>query len=181
MLKQHSRIANNTLRTTLAMLAMAMVLSACGFHLRGNIPLPEGIKNMFVSGPAGTFKDQLENVLTNAGAEIRPQKIGADVVLRIIDARSDRTVGTLDERGKANSYNLVFSVKYRLEDAEGNLLREANLSETRRYNFNPEQVIESESEEADLLEDMEEDIALRIVRQLSTVTDLDYQDDAKGT
>lgn len=180
MLKQHSRKVNQTLRNAVTVIAMALVLSACGFHLRGNIPLPEGIKNMFVSGPAGTFKDQLENVLTNAGAEVRSQKVGSDVVLRIIDARSDRTVGTLDERGKANSYNLVFSVRYRLEDADGNLLREANLSETRRYNFNAEQVIESESEEADLLEDMEEDIALRIVRQLSTVTDLDYQDDSAG-
>lgn len=170
----------NTSRSAFLVLLVALTVSACGFHLRGNIPLPDGIKNMHLASPAGTFKEQLEDVLTNAGANVRAGKAGTDVTLRIIEARSDRTVGTLDERGKANSYNLVFSVKYRLDDAEGNLLRDATLSETRRYNFNPEQVIESESEEADLLEDMEQDVALRIVRQLSTVTDLDFQDGTQG-
>jgi LPS-assembly lipoprotein len=174
--QRQSKGGLNHLRGVLTLVFLATILSACGFHLRGNIPLPDGIKNMFIASPAGTFKEQLGDVLTNSGAQLSPNKAGADVVLRIIEARSDRTVGTLDERGKANSYNLVFSVRYRLEDAEGNLLREAKVSEVRRYNFNPEQVIESESEEADLLEDMEQDVALRMVRQLSTVTDLDFQE-----
>ena len=39
------------------------------------------------------------------------------------------------------------------------------------YNFDPSLVVQSESEEAELLEDMEEQASLRIVRQLSTITD----------
>lgn len=164
----------STLRNAALALGLALVLSACGFHLRGNIPLPDGIKNMFIQVPEGTFKEQLEDVLVNAGADIQSSRSGADVVLRVTSAKSDRTVGTLDQRGKADSYNLVFTVSYVLLDSEGKNLRNVSLSETRRYNFNPEQVIESESEEADLLADMEQDVALRMVRQLSSVTDLDY-------
>jgi LPS-assembly lipoprotein len=156
--------------------ALALVLTACGFHLRGNIPLPDGIKNMFVEAPQGSFKDTLEDVITNAGGNIQSARSGGDVVLVVQQAKSDRTIGTLDERGKVNSYNLILTVKYVLNDRQGKQLRTATLQESRRYNFNPEQVIESESEEADLLANMEQDIALRVVRQLSTVTDLDYQD-----
>lgn len=163
-----------TLKTLMLLATLAVTMSACGFHLRGNIPLPEGIKNMFVQAPKGSFRDQLEDVIASAGGDLKPSRKSADVILVVQEARSDRTVGTLDERGKVNSYNVVFTVKYALRDSDGNSLREATLSESRRYNFNPEQVIESESEEADLLADMEQDISLRIVRQLSTVTDLDY-------
>lgn len=170
-----------TLYKSLCLVLMAVALSACGFHLRGNIPLPDGIKNMFVNAPTGTFKDQLEDVIAQAGGNLQPSRASADVVLRVIEARSDRNVGTLDERGKVNSYNLVFRVKYHLLDLDGNRLREGDLQETRQYNFNAEQVIESESEEAELLDSMEQDIALRIVRQLSTVTDLDFkEEDAAG-
>lgn len=172
-------VIKRMIKNTLLTVSVALVLTACGFHLRGNIPLPDGIKNMFVAAPKGSFKDELEDVLIKAGG-VMTNEGGADTVLIITSARSDRTVGTLDARGKADSYNLDFSVEYRLEDSEGNLLREAELSETRRYNFDPQAVLESESEEADLIEDMETDIALRIVRQLSTVTDLDYQDAPSG-
>lgn len=160
-------------RNVLLLLTLASLLSSCGFHLRGNIPLPDGIKNMFIEAPSGTFRDKLEEVLENGGAVMATSPKSADAVLKVTKASSDRRVGTLDERGKADSYTLVFSVTYRLLDARGKELRKASLRESRQYNFDPELVIESESEEAELLSNMEEDIALRIVRQLSTVTDLD--------
>lgn len=156
----------------LALGLLVTTVSACGFHLRGNIPLPSGIQNMFVEAPAGTFKDELVDVLSNGGAQLASNAGGADVVLVIKQAATSRRVGTLDDRGKADSYNLRFQVKYSLNAADGKQLREASLNEMRRYNFDPELVIESEQEEAELQADMERSIALRIMRQLSTVTAL---------
>jgi LPS-assembly lipoprotein len=156
----------------LLMMVLINSLSACGFHLRGNIPLSESIKNMYVSAPNGTFKDQLEEVLLRAGANLAENKASADVVLNVKKVESDRLVGTLDARGKANSYTLRLKVAYALEDTEGKKIRKVKrLNESRQYNFNPEQVVESESEEAELMESMERDAALQVVRQLSTVTD----------
>jgi LPS-assembly lipoprotein len=149
----------------------AIGLASCGFHLRGNIPLPENIQNMHVKAPKGTFKDQLEDVLENGGAQLSTNEAGADVVLDVVNTESRRTVGTLDERGKANSYNFILQVDYELLDPQGNIIREASLTESRRYDFDPELIIESESEELELLEDMEQDIALRVVRQLSSLVD----------
>lgn len=164
-------MVNNIMRSAL-LLVLAVSISACGFHLRGNIPLSEGIKNMFISAPEGPFKDQLERILTRAGATITKRREGADVILNITKAAISRTVGTLDDRGKANSYNLRFKVKYSLDDPDGEPIRKlTKLNESRRYNFDPELVVESEAEEAELQESMEEAISLRIVRQLSTVTD----------
>ena len=85
---------------------------------------------------------------------------------------SDRTIGTLDERGKVNSYNVRFRVSYNFLDTNGRAIRPtANLTETRRYDFDEQLVVESESEEEELRKDLEESIALRVVRKLSSVTD----------
>lgn len=172
-------------KTAFRLVVFALIsasLTACGFHLRGNIPLSASVKNMYLNAPDGTFKDQLEERLTQAGVVLSDTKVDADVVLLVTKALSDRSVGTLDDRGKVDSYNLRLNVIYRLDNAAGDVLRAStNLSETRQYNFNPEQVVQSESEEADLLVGMEEAIALRILRQLSSITDADIQSRAAAT
>jgi len=150
---------------------LMLTLTACGFHLRGNIPLPAGMDTLFVKAPTGSFKNKLEQVLQNAGATIATSKAGAKATIQITKMELSNEVGTLDERGKANSYTLVLMVSYKLVDPEGIEHRQANLVERRRYNFNPEQVIESESEERELKIDMEQSIALRIIRQLSVMAD----------
>ena len=102
--------------------------------------------------------------------------MGSEMCIRdsldVTQAVSDRTIGTLDERGKANSFNVRFRVSYSFLDTKGAAIRPAaSLVETRRYDFNEQQVVESESEEAELQEDLEESIALRIVRKLASITD----------
>ena len=163
-------------RTLIVVSVCGVLFSACGFHLRGSIPLSDAIKDIYVSVPDGGFSRSLENLLENSGARIvnRP---AANATLNINDVTSNRTVGTIDERGKADSFDISLRVSYTLQNVAGVTVREASLYETRRYNFDPELVIETESEEADLLEDMEQTIALQLIRQLSTITqeDLDVK------
>lgn len=164
-------MVNNIMRSAL-LLFLAISITACGFHLRGNIPLSEGVKNMFVSAPEGTFKEELERILTRAGANLASSSAGADAILVVTSADTTRTVGTLDDRGRANSYNLRFNVKYSLKTPEDENIRpDESLRESRRYNFDPANVVEVEAEEIQLQESMEQAIALRIVRKLSTITD----------
>ena len=167
---------NTATKNTFAKFALLLLLgisvTACGFHLRGNIPLPAGIQSMYVQAPEGPFKDQLLDRLENAGGQLAAAPSGADVILDVTKALSDRTIGTLDARGKVNSYNVRFQVSYNLLDKNGRSIRPtANLIETRRYDFDEQLVVESESEEAELRKDLEESIALRIVRKLASVTD----------
>ncbi len=166
--------SNATATRWLTVFALSLVLSGCGFHLRGNIPLDDGIKNMYISAPDGNFKDLLEDRLTKLGAQLATAPGGADVILNVTGAQSSRTVGTLDDRGKVNSYNVVFTVNYQLLDQADNAIRpDATLRESRRYDFDPQNVIEAESEEADLLEDMEKEAVLKVIRKLAAITDFD--------
>ncbi len=154
----------------LVVILLASALTSCGFHLRGSAPLPESLQSMYLDARNGPFKDQMEEVLLRTGAQIQEQREAANVQLSIIQSEVQRTVGTLDERGKANSYNLRYLVSYSLLAADGRVLRSSSINESRRYDFDPDIILETESEEEELIEDMEESIALRVMRQLATVT-----------
>lgn len=152
---------------------LALSLTACGFHLRGNIPLSEGIKTLSLTAPDGPFTDKLSKRLVSLGANLVEPEI-ADAFLNVQSVTSNRDVGTLDERGKVNSYDVKLVVEYILQDAAGKAIRpKATIYESRRYNFDPDTVIESESEEADLIDDMEDQAVLKLIRRLASITDFD--------
>lgn len=176
MLVNHSK--KHRVAKVSAWLVLALVttswLSACGFHLRGNIPLSDGLKNMYVSAPKGSFKDLLIDRLEKLGVTIAETPAAADAILDIRKASSSRSVGTLDGIGKVSSYNIRFNVNYVLLDINESPIRPLKkLSDSRRYDFDPDQVVESESEEAELLEDIEQEVVLKIIRQLAAITDYD--------
>ena len=152
---------------------LGLTVASCGFHLRGNIPLSDGIKNLSVTAPNGPFSDKLAKRLVNLGANLVEPEV-ADAFLNIESVISNRDVGTLDERGKVNSYDVKLVARYTIEDAAGQAIRPKSvIRESRRYNFDPDTVIESESEEADLIEDMEDAAVLKLIRRLASITDFD--------
>ena len=151
-------------------IGLASSLASCGFHLRGSTPLPEALQTLHLDAREGPFRDQMQNILERVGARVLGEPNPNNVQLSIITSEVQRTVGTLDERGKANSYDLNYVVRYTLLAGDGSVLRESALSDRRRYDFDPDIVLETESEEEELIEDMEQSLALRIMRQLSTIT-----------
>lgn len=149
----------------------AFLLNACGFHLKGNLPLPESLNVLKLQVPKGEFKDALSDALVNAGGTLVESASSAEATLKIVDYSTKRQVGTLDDRGKANSYRVVLTVEYELLTPDGKLYRNSTLRERRTYDYDPINVIQSEQEEMELIEAMDEEIALKVLRQLATMMD----------
>lgn len=148
---------------------IAVSISACGFHLRGQLPVSEAANVLFVDAKSSDFVTALEKRLVKNGATLVNDPSAAKVSLQIIDERVERATGTLDERGKANSYQLVSTVDYTLTNAQGEVLKQQSLSESRIYNFDSDRILQQEREEKELLEDMNQELVLRLVRQLSKI------------
>lgn len=162
----------NTIRIIRSTLMLVLLLSvaACGFHLRGTTSLFNGDQSIFVVARDSAFSDKLNDALIGSGALLTADAEGAGQILQVTQAKHSREVGTLDNRGIVSSYKLKFTVTYSVSDASGQLLREPQvLTEDRHYVFVPGFVVESEQEQQALKDSMESDVALRLVRQLSTL------------
>lgn len=160
------------LRATMQMvliLAGAAVLSSCGFHLRGNLPLPEDLKVIAVNASDRALKAEMVNALQASGAEVVKDASAAHSILDMYNIKYERKVRTIDNRGKVTGYVLRYKVSYRVTNADGKQLRDSHLEVQRDYNFDPNQVLQAEEEEDSLKKDMIQDLTQRIMRQLVTV------------
>jgi LPS-assembly lipoprotein len=149
----------------------ALLVSACGFHLKGNLPLPETLNVIKLQAPKGDFRDVLSDALTNAGGSIVEDASVAEAIVKIVDYSTETTAETLDERGKANSRRIRLTVEYELLTPDMKLYRESTLKESQFYEYDPLNVLQSEQSEIELVEAMEQDIAIKLLRQLSIMTD----------
>jgi LPS-assembly lipoprotein len=151
-------------------LIVGILVSGCGFHLRGKIPLSETLLLVAVESSDSGLRQEMVEALEGAGAEVIGDVAAARSVLKLHDIKYERKVRTLDTRGKVNGYRLIYSLKYTVTGQDGAELRKSRpLRLERDFNFDSNQLLQTENEERVLREDMIRDMAQRIIRQLSTI------------
>lgn len=158
-------------RALIQILVAAALLTGCGFHLRGKLPLPPQLEVIAVSIGDIDFREEMIDALEASGAQV-VDEAAARSVLDMYNVQFDRSVRTIDTRGKVTGYILRYDVSYRVLDDQGESLRDTTLALQRDYNFDPEQVLQAEREEDSLREDMIEELVQRIMRQLVTIAAL---------
>jgi outer membrane lipopolysaccharide assembly protein LptE/RlpB len=152
-------------------------LASCGYRLRGQLPLAESIDVLYIETISGRFDDVdrftelLADGIEGTGAEVVADPALAKAVLSIAELTFERLVRTLDSRGKVNSYTLQYLITYDVFNANGDAISQGRaLQELADFDFNPDLVIEKEEEEEAIRETMEEELVLRILRQLNTLS-----------
>ncbi len=154
-------------------LIAGILISGCGFHLRGKIPLSESLSLVAVESSDNSLRQEMIEALEGAGASVVEDAAAARAVLKLHDIKYERNVRTLDTRGKVNGYRLIYSVRYTVTGQDGAELRKSTpLRLERDFNFDSNQLLQTENEERVLREDMIRDMAQRIIRQLSTIANL---------
>jgi len=146
---------------------LSISITACGFHLRGQLPLPETANVIYIDADNTDFTDELIDKLQAAGAEIVDDPSAAKAILQIADEYAEREALTLNTSGRASSYKLFYTVEYLIANSEQELLKEGILEEQSQYSFESGQAVLQETEESELLEEMYEELAIRMVRQFS--------------
>lgn len=156
--------------TSALALAALLVLSGCGFHLRGKVDLPESMSSVFVKGSEPDLILQLEDMLTFSGADVMTSPQGAKAIVDLTRVDYRREVRTQDARGLATGYQLIYNVEFKVIDQGGKtLIDDGKVNVRRTINFDATQVLQAEQEENFLRAEMRKDAALRILRQLSKV------------
>jgi LPS-assembly lipoprotein len=95
-------------------LAAVALLSACGFHLQGHVPLPDSIKTPFVQAPdrQSEFVQSLQRALLTSGAHPVKQKDKASAVVSIIKDEVVRRTLSVSAANQPNEYELTYTVRF---------------------------------------------------------------------
>src|SRR3981081_1102534 len=145
---------------------MAALLSACGFHLRGQAELP--FETLYIPGASPLAVELKRNVAAASKARLVDRTGHAQAVLGFTEEVREKIILSFSAAGRVSEYQLRYRVGFRVTDAKGAQVylptSEIQLTRDRAYRDPP--VDGKETEEALLFRDMQRDMVQQIMRRL---------------
>ncbi len=151
---------------------LALLLHACGFHLRGSGPGALAVSSVHVdAGGARKLGEEVSAQLSGLGVALPATADAAEVVLKLGNERQERKVLTVSaQTGKVEEYELILSATMTVLDAEGNILsKNQPVSARRDLTYDEAAVLGKFEEERILQEELRKQVAANVLRRLSAV------------
>jgi len=149
------------------LLAAAVLLSGCGFQLRGPTNLP--FNTLYVQAPVTSqFAIQMRReVAAGSQTKIVDDAKNAEATLQILGEAREKQILSLTTGGRVSEFRLLYRVSYRLIDSKSaDRIPPGNIVLQRSYAFNDSDVLSKESEEVLLYRDMQSDAVHQLMRRL---------------
>ena len=157
---------NIKLLTTVSVLVL---LSACGFHLRGQLAVPEYVQPLYLAGanPNGDLHREVRLALERADVELATAPSEANYQLILLEEERDRRTLTIGSGAESAEYALIETARFEVRNQAGEVvLGPRELSERRVILNDPNNPTGTAQEEAMLFREMVRSLATRIAGQL---------------
>lgn len=157
------------IKRNLLVIGLAVMLSACGFQLRGTGTNALSIKELDVSArdAYGQVVTQLRQTLSSSGVHVYT---GAQYKLFL--AREDETQRTASYVGSGRSaeYELTTVLKYEIHGSKDVLLLDDNVQSTKTFVHDGNNLIGSDQEAEQIRKEMRNDLVQKMVARLQQLT-----------
>ncbi|MDN0083833.1 LPS assembly lipoprotein LptE [Crenobacter sp. SG2305] len=161
-------MSTNALRL-IGLLLLSLVLSACGFHLKGlganNRPLP--FASVFldaqgnIAGPLSLALKRTPNLTVTKDAK------SAEAVMTVVDQNASKEIQTINSGGKINEYLMIYRVTARVTLKGEQIGPDMTTVVRRSMSYSDNTILGKDQEEALLWNDMYNDAADQLVRRLA--------------
>lgn len=147
-------------------LIMALLLTACGYHLRGALDLPAGMNNVYLEGGSAQLRDQFNRAMEISSVPLASSPETAGIIVKIFNEDSQRRILSLGSGGTANDFELSYRFDYELVDAKNKVLSARQPIEIKREYYNNQvAVIAKGNEEAVIRNEMYQQAVRTIVNR----------------
>lgn len=159
-----------SIRAVIALLLLALLLSACGYRLQGQAALPAEMDTTVIetSDPYSHFVRRLTILLEQNGARIVDQGVTAarlEIPLNLVR----KEILSIGDTARVREYKVVHRVRFRLVDADGNVLvPEQSLEQSRVISFDEQDILAAIKEEEYLREELADTLSRQVLRRLGT-------------
>lgn len=153
----------------LASLIAALLLTACGFHLRGEATLP--FTSLYLKMSPGEMKSVLtSSIRLGSHTKVSETLSDAEAVLSVINDTQDKTILSINAAGKVSEYRLTRRFGFQVLSADGKeLLAPSEITLQREITYSDALVLSKAAEEALLWKEMQNDLTQQILRRLTSI------------
>jgi len=147
-----------------------LMLTACGFHLRGTGALPDTMSVTYIHGTKqfDTLNDDFRYALEAHGARVTENRADATAILRILGNNNDKDVLTVDVGGKVQEIQIRQTIRFDVVTSDNQpLVERQTVTLSRDFVFNKTDILAKERESDLIKKELQRDVVnqamLRIV------------------
>lgn len=150
-----------------SMLALSVMVTACGFHLRQ--PSPIAFKTVQIKGNT-LINTALKKALKEQGIQIVTDAEDAELQLELLKEENEQRILSLSGTGVVREYELYYRIQYRTKLASDATWTLPIIMEGRRdYTYNDANLLAKQAEQKLLSDSMQTDVLNGIMRRLSAL------------
>lgn len=145
--------------------ALTLLLSACGFHLAGQQPVPDGLQKVYIDTVTPykvgepPVETQLRAILQRRGVQVLSSPNNDATTIRLSKLSESREVLSIGTDGKALEFRVVTRLHYEVFKGPQTLMLPGDLVASRDYSFEPSQLLAKEAEELRLRSFIQNELA----------------------
>lgn len=149
-----------------------LLSSACGFHLRGSVDVPEELRTVYVSGqnPGSAIVRNIKDSLRASGVTLTDKAADAPYTLFIKEEREEKRTISLNRVAAAAEFQIRRFVSYEIQDRlRRQLSGPHELINERNFQNDINNVVGKRDEERLIREEMQRALAQQIIRRYQSL------------
>lgn len=149
-------------------IAVALLLSACGFHLRGAYALP--FDTLYIDQPDSSELRAIikRSIEASTQTRITDAPNEAQATLRIVSDTPVKKILSLNSAGRVREFQLTRTFVFLVANhAGGEYLPQSSIILSREMTFDDSAVLSKEAEEVLLWRDIQNDLVQQLLRRLA--------------
>jgi LPS-assembly lipoprotein len=123
------------IKHTLLLISL-LLISACGYHLRGSIDLPEGLKAIYLQNSSNQLRKSFKQTLKYIDGKLVETQKESGITIQVVKEHLENRVLSLSNTGRINEVELVYSLHFMMLNKKGKPLKEKQEITIRRDYFN---------------------------------------------
>ncbi len=150
----------------LVLLIMFLMIQSCGFHLRGELNLPQNLSPMFIEkNTAFELSREIKSLLANNSIGSTDDEEASNAQLELVTETKKRGVLSVDSNGRAREYRLNYTVVFSFKAQDINIEMD-KIVLSRSLLFDTGTVLAVENESEVLYREMQRDASRLILLKL---------------
>lgn len=144
---------------------MLLMITSCGFHLRGMTEI--SFKTISLEGKELSFTKNLKKTLASNKVSIILPTENPELRIELLSEESEKRILSLSGQGLVREFEIFYRVRYRIKTIDSETWSQENIIETRRdFTFSDSNLIGKQEEERQLNESMRNEAITNLFNQI---------------
>ncbi|QDD01317.1 hypothetical protein FIT69_01725 [Candidatus Methylopumilus planktonicus] len=158
----------NFIQKKLIAILLLLVISSCGFHLRGMSEI--SFKTISLEGKELSLTKNLKKILNTNKVAIVSSTENPELRVELLSEESEKRILSLSGQGLVREFEIFYRVRYRIKTSDSEIWSQENIIETRKdFTYSDSNLIGKEEEERQLNEAMRIEAITSLFNQIQVI------------